>query len=138
MPTRPSSAKPPRLAPSLPRATVCAAINQLATPGLGTLMAGRRWPGYGQLAFAVTGFGLILNWMVRHFTDMIRLQMGLGPLFTDSEWMARWGGWAFAAGWLWALFSSVSLLRATHQNPGAAQDRKPPVLPGAGPGTTAA
>ena len=42
----------------------CFLVNQLATPGLGSLMAGKTGPGIGQLGLALAGFALVLAWFV--------------------------------------------------------------------------
>ena len=47
-------------------------INQLATPGLGSLMARRYVEGIGQLLLAFAGFGLILVWFTSLMLKMFR------------------------------------------------------------------
>ena len=81
-------------------------LNLLATPGLGTLMAGRFWAGITQLTLACVGFGMVLWWFyylfrglvagVTEFGHMELLQLGLVLLFVS---------------WVGALWSSVGMLR---------------------------
>src|SRR4051812_35502795 len=52
-------------------AVACVGINLLATPGLGTIMAGRWLAGLAQLAFAGVGFGLFLMWFGYYFKAML-------------------------------------------------------------------
>jgi len=97
----------------------------LAVPGSGSLLAGRI-SGYPQLALAVGGlllsliFGIHLavwafaNWSQLHQPDA-------DPLATLSQlWMAvRWpllGIAVFAAGWLWALGSSMLILSTARRD----------------------
>ena len=48
--------------PSLATARTALVINQFATPGLGSLMAGRYLAGSIQLLLALAGFTLIVAW----------------------------------------------------------------------------
>ena len=96
------------------------ALNLLATPGLGTLMAGRFWAGMAQLTLACGGFGMMLWWFyyllrglvagVNEFGHMRLLQFGLG---------------LFLVSWLGSLWSSVGMLRDN-----AAMGEVPPKLNG--------
>jgi hypothetical protein len=94
-------------------------INQFATPGLGSLLAGRFVPGLGQLLLAVTGFGLLLAWFIR---VMIAYYGLIATTASNAEphvpppvlWKA--GVVLFGAAWLWALVTSVSLLREARAN----------------------
>ena len=92
------------------RLLVCALINQLATPGLGSWLARRRIAGAGQLALACAGFALIVVWMSQSIYSMF------GQVFSDTtgsappDWMWKWGWILFGASWVWALVTSVELL----------------------------
>ncbi len=87
-------------------------VNQLATPGLGSLM-GRRWlEGIGQLLIAVAGFALVLIWFVREISGY------LGQAFSDAPvshpagvGMLAAGTGLFALAWIWSGITSLSLLR---------------------------
>ncbi|MGB7748271.1 MAG: hypothetical protein WBN75_13405 [Verrucomicrobiia bacterium] len=93
------------------RAWTCILTNQLATPGLGSLMARRVWAGTGQLLLALAGFGLIVGWMFECFHHVFLQQLG-EPVPPDSSgWMGKWGIICFGASWLWSLVTSLSLWR---------------------------
>jgi 4a-hydroxytetrahydrobiopterin dehydratase len=85
-------------------------INQLATPGLGSLLCGRWIAGSGQLMLAVAGFTLFVIWFVK---DMFQYY---GQITGDVE-VRPIGGFLvsglslFGAAWLWSLLTSFSLLR---------------------------
>ena len=108
--------------PSLPRAPLspararnCALMNQFATPGLGSLLARRFVAGAGQLGIFLVGFGLFVAW----FVDEMRQYYDL--MFTDNEphirnWLVFAGVGLCALGWLWALVTSLSLLREAKRN----------------------
>ena len=87
-----------------------ALINQLATPGLGSLM-GRRWiSGACQLLLALTGCVMLLVWF---FKVIIRYY---GLMFDEEHpnpagWVGEWGGILLAVSWFWALVTSFSLFR---------------------------
>jgi hypothetical protein len=85
-------------------------MNQFATPGLGTLMAGRLLNGLGQLTLSLVGFALVLAWFVLTLTqayNQITLEVPARP----QGWIGLTGLGIFLTAWLWALPSSLSLLR---------------------------
>ena len=93
------------------KARNCALLNQLATPGLGSLMGGRLVAGSGQLALAVIGFGLLLVWFCQ-------VMSGYYGMITDQQSEPQshgvWGlagAAVFAAAWCWSLVTSIRLLR---------------------------
>ena len=99
-------------------------LNQLATPGLGSLLAGRRVAGTGQLLLALAGFVLVIAWF-----GLLAFQI-YGQLMEGTEpkpvgWLGLAGAGTFAAAWLWSLVTSLSILREARAN-----ERKlaPPVL----------
>jgi len=92
-------------------------VNLTATPGLGSLMCGRPWAGLGQLAFSVSGFCLIMAWMVRliYRSMMAQMDNALPPM--PASWLWQWGVVLFGAGWLWSLVTSLSLWRDSKVEP---------------------
>jgi hypothetical protein len=95
------------------KARNCALMNQLGTPGLGSLMGGKILPGIGQLALALAGFGLFIYWFVKM----------LGGVFAEQNDAAQsyavWGlsgGAAFAVSWFWSLATSLGLMRDAKKN----------------------
>jgi hypothetical protein len=129
---KPSSPAPTRGAPSPVKARNCALMNQLATPGLGSLMGGRTWAGAGQLALALIGFGLVGWWFVK--TVIVSYYGLMFDQQSEPPSYARWG-WAgvtvFAASWFWALISSLSIYRQAKAGQRAEFSAKlggPPVL----------
>lgn len=104
--------------PPVPRASwitpwVCIAINLLAFPGLGTILARRRF-GYLQAAVMLAGFVLVLGyfgWIFIGLWEFVRTA-------DETAWYARWrsGAWAGFAGlglvvlaWCAALGSSIRI-----------------------------
>ncbi len=106
----------------------------LALPGFGSLMAGRR-SGYPQAALGLTGLGLTMLFAARffawYFVNRTRITGDQeDPLETLLElWRAvRWpllGIAVFLAGWLWALVTSWRILRAAGPD---GEPRVPPQL----------
>src|SRR6185295_8666695 len=108
---RTSSIRPPPQPLSRAKARNCAIINQLATPGLGSLMAGRIWKGVGQLSLAVAGFLMVAGWVLQLSFDMFRFLEGTFAEGITLPWLGPAGIVTFFAAWLWAWTTSVSLLR---------------------------
>ena len=96
----------------------CVAINQLAFPGMGTVMAGQRI-GYVQAAIMLAGFFLIMGFMICYFASVFRLLTQMDSSDATFEQCYRPYAWAGISGlalcvvaWFWSLFSSVAILRS--------------------------
>jgi hypothetical protein len=85
-------------------------VNQLATPGLGSLMGGRYVAGTGQLLLALIGFGLVVAWFVSLMTQVYR-QIDSDTPLKPVAWLGETGGVIFVAAWLWSLVTSLSMMR---------------------------
>jgi len=114
----------PPLTPN--RLIVCILINQLATPGLGSLMARQMVAGAGQLLLALAGFGLIVTWMCDFFYRSIKQALGEPSSQSTHGWALNWGFILFGASWLWALVTSVSLGIKARKLARAAKESVPP------------
>lgn len=91
-------------------AWTCLMANVLVLPGLGSILAGRRWSGYLQAVLALLGFALTTAWGVSFAATWIRLQAlpeDLGP----HALVAISGILLFALSWTWSLLSSLLILR---------------------------
>ena len=98
-------------------AMALAALNLLATPGLGTILAGKFFAGLAQLTAAVGGCGLILAWYYALLRDIV-MDAPRGP-----AWIGLTGLSLFGIGWLGSLWSSLNFVRE-------ASSRTPPKLDG--------
>ncbi|MBL9139509.1 MAG: hypothetical protein JNK85_26815 [Verrucomicrobiales bacterium] len=104
-------------------------INQLATPGLGSWMAGRKIAGTGQLALSITGFLLFVVYFVLLMAGMIQ------SVRTGEEYpwppaiLWRAALLIFGVSWLWAGISSFSLYRQLRRTP-SDSPAQPPLLDG--------
>src|ERR1017187_4524674 len=105
----------PSLAPkktSHAKARNAALLNQFATPGLGSLIAGRWLAGTGQLLVFLVGFVLYCVWTIKYLAAYYSLMYSDAPLRTNSlKWMLWTGVGLCAAGWFWSLATSISLMR---------------------------
>jgi 4a-hydroxytetrahydrobiopterin dehydratase len=103
----------PSLAPgkrSHAKARNAALLNQLATPGLGSMVAGRWIEGLGQLILAITGFVLIMWWFVQVMHQLYGQINGDVVVQPVGKYLAL-GSTIFVVSWLWSLVTSLSLLR---------------------------
>jgi hypothetical protein len=102
------------------KARNCVLINQLATPGLGSLMA-RRWvAGLGQLLLAVAGFAMVVGWFALFAINFYNL-MADGSEPKAVGWLGGAGALTFGVSWLWALVTSFQILRSVKQPEPAAE-----------------
>jgi 4a-hydroxytetrahydrobiopterin dehydratase len=108
---KPSSA---RKKVSRAQARNAALLNQLGTPGLGSLLAGRWVEGVLQLLVFLAGFVLFCVWAFRNLAQYYQM------MFNNAPKTAPGGGGMFLSGigicalaWVWSLLTSFSLLRAS-------------------------
>jgi 4a-hydroxytetrahydrobiopterin dehydratase len=94
------------------KARNAALLNQFATPGLGSLLAGRWFAGTGQLLLSLAGFTLVTVWFVKvmiQFYGQISGNVEVNPVGS----VGLLGAIMFAVAWCWSLATSYSLLRGT-------------------------
>jgi 4a-hydroxytetrahydrobiopterin dehydratase len=92
------------------KARNAALLNLFATPGLGSLTAGRWFEGAGQLVLALAGFVLIMWWFVQEMHQLYGQINGDVPVRPIGS-ILMWGAILFALAWVWSLVTSLSLLR---------------------------
>ena len=113
-----------RMKPSSPRrkpvshaaARNAVIVNQLATPGLGSLMAGRWLAGTGKLALSVTGCVMIAVWFFKVIIQYYGLMFGEEQPRLPKLALLEAGAILFALSWFWAAVTSFSLLREASRN----------------------
>ena len=115
----------------LNRATAlnCLVINQLATPGLGTIMAGYWVMGVLELSLALIGFTAIIGGMWQWFSRQIQSLEESAPAVAAHSSLGWTGLTIFAVAWLLSAASSWRLWRAAQRN----ESGQPPVIPTAKP-----
>lgn len=100
----------------------CAVMNQLACPGLGTIMAGRR-VGYAQATIMVAGFVLLMGFMIWFIICAARYLIHAD--WDEGRWRAQYRPyhWAWQSGlglcvvaWCWSLVSSIGIVREGRRN----------------------
>lgn len=116
-----STAAPPKRSAALN----CAIINQLATPGLGSLMARRYFAGAVQLLLALIGFLLFVGWFIQKMMSTYRLVSDLPPQPDRYPWMGKAGVLIFFGSWLLAWPTTISVLRTARK---AEAENLPPRL----------
>ena len=116
-----------RRPPKRPSASLCAVVNQLAFPGLGTLMMGRR-VGYLQAAIMVAGFLLTMGFLVWYLICVGRFAVNstwdeahFTSLYRPYKPSLYWGVGLCAVAWVWALFSSIAMVRGSRKSPQTGQ-----------------
>ena len=98
----------------------------LALPGFGSLVAGRRI-GYAQAAFALTGMALtivfggrFILWYLSNWQRIRDPNNDPSSIFGELWHVLRWailGFVIFGVGWLWALMSSFGILAEARRDP---------------------
>ena len=90
-----------------------ALMNQLGTPGLGSLMAGRWVEGGLQLLIFLAGFVLFCAWAFRNLSQYYQMMFSDAPHTAPGNVaLAGIGAGICALAWFWSLATSLSLLRA--------------------------
>jgi 4a-hydroxytetrahydrobiopterin dehydratase len=93
------------------KAKNAALLNQLATPGLGSILCGRWIAGTGQLVLSCAGFALVIIWFFKEMIPYYGMMFNEEPPQLPSLKMLVEGGNLFAIAWLWSAFTSFSLFR---------------------------
>ena len=105
-------------------------VNQLVTPGAGSLIAGR-WVGYPQIALATTGTIFICLFFFGFMADLWRL----GEIPGDGgryATLGKLGAVTFVISWFWTLITSISMFREAARMKGgessapASKEARPP------------
>jgi hypothetical protein len=118
-----SSAPPQPKQLSRSKAWALAAMNQLAFPGAGTVMAGRKI-GYVQAVIMVVGFVLTMTYLLMVIGTMFALLTNIQ--ISEAEYDARrhqyaWAGLSgfvlCAVAWFWSLASSISIVTSAQKEP---------------------
>ena len=125
---KPFSANPAPV--SHARARTAALLNQLAAPGLGSLLCKRWVAGSAQLLLALVGSILILIWFFREMEAYYGMMFSSAAPQPPSIKMPETGGLLLAAAWFWSLITSLSLMReASDKNADAIKNfAQPPPL----------
>jgi hypothetical protein len=116
------------------RARNCFLVNQFATPGLGSLMAGRMIAGLGQVIVAVAGFALVAVWFVLTMIQTYKQFTEDAPAESHARF-GEAGALIFAAAWLWSLVTSLGLLRQAKTLEQTSQKNVPPRIDDVAGGT---
>lgn len=104
---------PPPL-PDLAAARTCRWLNLLVLPGLGSWLAGRRIVGTFQALLALTGFALTGFWFMRFVADCANARPS-PPEGGRYLLLGLAGVGVFLFGWLWALATSLQIVRAARK-----------------------
>ena len=90
-----------------------ALLNQLGTPGLGSLLARRWFEGTGQLLVSLVGFTLVAVWFAQVMKGYYGQMFGDGAVHQATPpTNLILGGILFALAWCWSMATSFSLMRA--------------------------
>lgn len=92
------------------RAWSCIMLN-VATPGTGSMRAGRVFSGMCQLLLAITGAALLCTWILKSTWAVIQKQTGMPAPQHPIGWLWHWGVICFAASWTWTFITCVDLFR---------------------------
>ncbi len=109
------------------RAWSCVMMNA-ATPGTGSIRAGRRMTGICQLGFAVAGFCFGCAWIFGWCHRIIQAQIGEMVSKDSIGWLWECGVACFGISWVWTFLTCVSLVREAKRNELEKRKNVPPIL----------
>src|SRR5438034_5373579 len=103
------------------------ALNQLAFPGAGTVMGGRR-EGYTQAIVMIVGFLLTMVYFVVMISSVMNTMLDPGSNAGMSEeqlhghfhryaWAGKIGALLSTVAWFWSLASSICMVRDAQKDP---------------------
>jgi hypothetical protein len=85
-------------------------MQNLATPGIGSLKARRIFEGICQLLLAIASCFLVCAWVIGWSYRIYQAQIGETVSQNSSGWLLKWGIICFGVSWLWALITCASLV----------------------------
>jgi hypothetical protein len=85
-------------------------MQNLATPGIGSLKARRIFAGVCQLSIAIASCIFICAWVIGWSYRIYLAQIDEAIPQDSSGWLLKWGIVCFGVSWLWALITCVSLV----------------------------
>jgi hypothetical protein len=94
-------------------------LNQLGTPGLGSIWGGRWIAGCLQLLCALAGFCLVAAWMALTLNESYQLMSSSGEPRSFAR-LGIAGAVIFGVAWFWSLATSISLVRDARRQANAA------------------
>lgn len=97
------------------RLLLAIAVNQLATPGLGSWMAGHRVAGAGQLIIAFSGFGIFLVHMGRMFGEIWTATATGNEIVQPPAQLLNLALYVIGVAWLWSGITSVRIYREVRE-----------------------
>jgi uncharacterized membrane-anchored protein len=99
------------------QARTCMIVNQLACPGIGTLMGGRRVAGLIQAAMMIAGFCSVIAWGVMQISAVYKfaLDARATEVMQPPAWLGIVGLALCVAAWVWALVSSFQILHESRR-----------------------
>ncbi len=100
-------------------------MQNLATPGIGSLKARRTFAGICQLTLAIASFFLICAWVIEWTYQIYQAQLGETIPQKPSGWLLKWAIVCFGLSWLWAMITCVRLVLQAK----AAERRNPRRIP---------
>jgi len=103
-------------------------MQNLATPGIGSLKARRIFAGICQLSLALASCFLICAWVIGWSYRIYQAQMGEPIPQNSSGWLLKWGVACFSLSWLWALITCVGLVLQAKAKERRNPQRVPPRL----------
>ena len=109
------------------RAWSCVSLN-FSISGLGSLRAGRLVAGIGQLGFVLTGFVLMLTWMLKFFHRIFEMELGEAVSPSPAGWLWKWGAICVGVSWTWMLITCFRLIQQAKVDEQKARENIPPKL----------
>lgn len=91
------------------RAWACV-LQNLATPGIGSLKARRMFAGVCQFTLAIAGCFLACAWAIEWSYRIFQAQISETIPQNPPGWLLQWGVACFGVSWLWALITCVRLV----------------------------
>lgn len=120
-------ARSPHRPLSRDRAWSCIMMN-VATPGTGSMRAGKVFTGVCQLLFAVAGAALICAWMLKSVYGMVQGDSESPAAPETINWLWQWGVAGFAISWTWTAITCVILFRRARADEQRNRQNIPPRL----------
>jgi hypothetical protein len=117
----------PKIRLSRDRAWACVMQN-VTLPGWGSLKAGKKFTGMGEMFFALAGLFFLFAWMVKWIIRIFQSELDedLSPIPSATLWQA--GVVCVVISWIWTMATCISLMRQARADEAEIRKNPPPHL----------
>jgi hypothetical protein len=100
----------------------------ISVPGWGSLKAGRKFAGLGEMLIVAAGLLLLAAWFLGWMNRIVQSEIGDELPDVPAAWLWKGGVICLIISWVWTIVTCVSLMREARAQEEENRRNTPPVL----------